>query len=98
MIPTLISIGLIPVRLYAAGWATVLLWGWFITPVYGVPAPSIYTAVGVNLLWQLFKDHKVSRKQTDPWETLIEEVIDFTVILGVILGAAALWRWLQWGL
>ena len=32
------------------GWVISILWGWFIVPAFGLPAISIPTAIGIDLL------------------------------------------------
>ena len=47
------------------GIALYLLWGWFIIPVFGVPALSLYSAMGVlwvvNFLQEDLNDHNIPK-------------------------------------
>lgn len=60
----------VPVMLWQ-GWAAAILWGWFISPTFGVPAISISQAAGIMLVVGLLR-FKISGPKDDiTWPTKI---------------------------
>ena len=41
---------LIPVTSILNGWVLTKLWGWFVVPVFGLPALSIAPAIGLSII------------------------------------------------
>lgn len=40
--------------IFVTGYAGYKLWGWFITPAFSIPAPSILTIIGLRLIYGVF--------------------------------------------
>lgn len=84
--------------IYWQAYVATVLWGWFITPVYGVQSPSIYTIGGVLFLWSLIRDTPPRAKSDDKWGDFLWAVSSAIVVPALLLGIAWVWKYLQWGM
>lgn len=57
-----ISLLTVPVAIILRGWVLVVLWEWFVVPLFGLPTPTIPFAIGLVLVfgmlspWNMNKD------------------------------------------
>ena len=74
---------------FAATFATVpgyrLMWGWFATPVFGVPVPSFVMMAGLTLFVSLFTAHN-NVKEESSLEVLVHGVLLRIVFVWLIVG------------
>ena len=49
-----LAMGLFVAQMLTGGWACVVLWRWFVTPIFGIPAPSYIQSMGLLLFAGLF--------------------------------------------
>lgn len=47
------------------GWALTILWGWFVVPIFGLPALSISSAIGLGLVVNLLTYQPVHDPRTN---------------------------------
>lgn len=52
---------ILPISLWF-GWAASVLWGWFVTPVFGLPQITITQAAGISLILALLRAKLASPK------------------------------------
>jgi hypothetical protein len=65
------------------GWVLHVLWGWFVTPTFGVAAPSVAMCLGLGLTANLFIHTGDSTKEKAWWKPLLEGFLRAVVVLGV---------------
>jgi hypothetical protein len=67
----------------AHGFALSTLWGWFVTPLFGAPALSIATAIGLYCVTRLFTIalQREEDKELEPVEQLKKSWKRFTTAL-----------------
>jgi uncharacterized membrane protein len=80
-------------------YAIIVLWGWFVSPVTNIPAPSIYFTVGMMMVLALILPHrKHPKEEGDPIANYIGNVAAYGFILPALaIGFGWVWKWLQWG-
>jgi predicted branched-subunit amino acid permease len=61
VIPVAILLLVVPLSLYYA-WASSILWGWFIVPLFGLPEVSVLQMWGVMLFLSLLKPNVPANK------------------------------------
>ena len=71
------------------GYVLVTMWGWFITPVFAVPAPSIALAIGLMFTISLFKGNRDSSGKKKEWAELWIDLI--VAILSPLITLSAGW-------
>lgn len=83
-------IGLLLVLPLAAwrAYVTTVLWGWFITPTFGVQSPSIWVLAGFATLVMLYQKWNV-KPYIDPDKSMAEQVW-LSIIGDALLPAMAL--------
>lgn len=55
---------LMVVAVPVGGWALQTVWGWFLTPVFGVPTPALWTCAGIRSV-AAFLTHKMTDEDED---------------------------------
>jgi hypothetical protein len=55
-----------------SGWALVIMWGWFVVPIFGLPKLSVVSAMGVSLVVS-YLTHQLDFKkgEEEDWSTKI---------------------------
>jgi hypothetical protein len=85
---------LIPVGWMLNGWALMTLWGWFVTPTFGTPVPTMACAIGLSaiagyLTWQPLPDVETKeREKTFTFSLALTNIIGrplFAVMFGWII-------------
>lgn len=82
----------------ANGWALVTIWNWFIPPIFGLTSLTLWQAVGVSMVFQLFVGVKNSTNSSDTKNKTFGEVFItslVTVILTPVFTVAFAWIVLQ---
>ena len=76
---------LIPISVFMNGWALSLLWGWFISPPFGIPTLTIMQAFGVALVCSFVAiPHKSDSR--DEKTRLSDQITNSTIIPIVAVG------------
>jgi hypothetical protein len=60
-----IVIILVPLSIIMRGWVLSIMWGWFIVPLFGLPALTIPYAIGVSAVIALLKGSSTDNKKDD---------------------------------
>jgi hypothetical protein len=67
----LLGIGvLIVLSVLVNGWVAAVLWGWFVVPLFGLPAINIAQACGVGMTINMLTGQKSTQK-TDDWASVM---------------------------
>jgi hypothetical protein len=72
------------------GWVLAILWGWFVVPVFGLPALSVPVAIGLCLIASVLTNHKTGKEAE-------KEDVGLGMTVGVLLlkpGIALLAGWI----
>lgn len=74
------------------GWVIVTLWGWFVTPVFGIHPPSYAMALGLGVVGSMLTGEK-SSGPSNKHETLSDAMISTysSVLLCPVLSVAFGW-------
>lgn len=98
-------LALVPIIAYWRAFVAVVLWGWFVTPAFGVAAPSIHHAFGIMLLLVFLlppasDDDKTQRDlEGRNLADLVARMLGRAVLYpALMLGVGWLWKWLSLGL
>lgn len=75
---------LIPAVIAFKGWAVQVMWGWFVTPAFSIPAPSVALCVGLALFASMFTGTGGRAKKEG--ETLLDIAIVGAVVILFCLG------------
>lgn len=76
------AIALIAALLAWQGYVLTILWGWFITPAFGLTVPSVPLAIGVALVCSMLtKQHVPSNKDEPGWYALGRGIASPTLAL-----------------
>lgn len=67
-----------------SGWVTMLLWGWFITPL-GAPTIGLWHAVGLNIIVG-FMHTTTNNNSDDPIETILTQIGTRILMAAIALG------------
>jgi len=86
----LLFLSFMPLVIIARSWGVVTLWGWFVTPVFNIPAPTQIQAYGLVLFTALFltiPKVKGNKTKTEYLATYINPFmfVGMTVLVGWIL-------------
>lgn len=73
----LLMVALLPVAILASGWAICVLWGWFVSPLFGLPAITILQAYGLSLVLAALRGWRKS----EPFESNYEAAVAVTASL-----------------
>lgn len=70
------------------GWALSVMWGWFVVPLFHLPAMSIVYAIGFSLVVGMFKpntsSHDTRKKDTRELVTaVIAEILSPVLVVGI---------------
>jgi len=60
-------VAMILVATLLRGWALSVLWGWFVVPIFGVPALGIAQAIAVAMVVSMLTHQYVPSKEKDTW-------------------------------
>lgn len=93
VVPVALAIG-VPLALWTA-FVFQTLWAWFLTPIFGISAPSLWMVFGLILMVSLLKS-KPKKAKAEGWAALAEigDAIAYGIVaplLALGLGAFALW-------
>ncbi len=70
---------LIVLSVVANAYALSVLWGWFVVPLFALPALSIPVAMGLSVIVNFMTSHSTTESKTsdddEPWETLLKAFI-----------------------
>lgn len=80
----------------------IILWGWFITPQYGIEAPKIYWLVGALMTLHMMLPIQ-RRYDKVGFDDFLADYIGNVVAYGIawpalIVTSGWIWRWLQLGI
>lgn len=77
----------------------IVLWGWFVMPVFNIPAPSIYIAAGLLIFLHVCLPFQRPPKTDEgPIESILGSIFGYGLVgPALVLGVAWTWKWLQWG-
>lgn len=76
--------GLMVVAAILRGWALTVLWGWFVVPLFGLPALGVAQAIGFSVTVGLIVHQYVPSKDKDTWAPLATTFL--TPLLAVLIG------------
>jgi hypothetical protein len=82
----------------ANGWALVTIWNWFIPPIFGLTSLTLWQAVGVSMVFQLFVGVKSKSGDSDTKDKTFGEVFLsslITVLLTPLFTVLFAWVVLQ---
>jgi hypothetical protein len=57
------------------GWAISVLWGWFVTPLFGLPLLTIPYAIGLGLVISMFIPSTASETKDKGWSEILIALI-----------------------
>ena len=91
-----VGIGLLAIAPLAVlnGWVITVMWGWFITPQFGLVAPSLVNAIGLALFVGLFRGSQPTDDDDDMalavGKAIGRSVVSplFTLAIGFVVQAA----------
>lgn len=61
------------------GWALSVLWGWFVTPIFGITAPTIPMAIGFSLVVGMFSSSSSSSDKEKSTGQIIGSIIGVAI-------------------
>ena len=76
-------ISLIPAWIYS-GHILTILWGWFITPTFGLAAPSVATMMGISLFISLLRAKNVYYTDDRSTEKQMQSALVYMWVLPTI--------------
>lgn len=81
-------------------YVVICLWGWFVAPVIGIAAPSIYVITGFMMtIFAILPFQRVPKNEDDPVVSIITSLLLYGLIgPAMMLGCGWTWKWLQWGI
>jgi len=89
-----VSVGFLVIfATFLDGWALSSVWNWFIPTVFNLPVLTLWQAVGVGIVFQLFVHNKSntdtkSKKEDSYWLIFLQSTIEIIVrnVLYVLVG------------
>ena len=66
------------------GWVPTVLWGWFIVPVFSLPALTIVQAIGVALIITFLTRHSISSDSSKDWTEAIGSAFGMSIVYPLI--------------
>lgn len=72
-----------PLTMLFSAWAISVSWGWFVTPAFGIPVPSLANVIGLSLLITLIKNPDNSTEKY--YQKVSDEFDLFKIWVGVLL-------------
>lgn len=87
----LVFLAAAPVGAVLRGWAMVHLWGWFVTPVFSVPAPTLAMCIGLSFTAQVFI---VAPRGGKKKQSLLSQALKAVLLPLVIAGCGWCVHWL----
>jgi putative Mn2+ efflux pump MntP len=84
-----LAFGLAAAQMLTGGWACVVLWRWFVTPIFGIVAPSYLQSMGLILFVSLFTMQSAKTKDDRDASEKIGAAIASVLapVLAVMIGA-----------
>lgn len=61
----IIALLMIPLTVALNGWALSILWSWFVVPIFGLPALSLASALGLSIVVSFMTHQDVDCEQPD---------------------------------
>lgn len=88
-----------PFTLMWKAYVLITMWTWFLQPITGHAAPSIYVTAGALLMLSLalYRPSELE-KQREPIDSFSAAMSYGFALPAFALGCAWVWKWLQWGL
>lgn len=88
-----------PFALMWKAYVLITMLAWFLQPVIGHAAPSIYATAGGLLMLSLalYRPSELEKRR-EPIESFSSAMSYGFLLPGFALGCAWVWKWLQWGL
>lgn len=81
-----VTIGYVAALILAAimkGWALSVMWGWFIVPLFKLPAMSIPQAIGIGMIVSYLTNQSQSKEdvQDKSFTELIGRLLGYTILV-----------------
>lgn len=74
----------LPMSLYS-GWIASYLWGWFVTPTFAQPVPSVPLLAGLMATWKYFTWSSRKSPKEGALESTIRSIIEGLLVGGIVL-------------
>lgn len=84
---TVVLVGWLIAATLLSAFVIATLWGWFLTPIYGVAVPPTGNIIGLSLLFGWFIPHSNKDAKTDESfsTTVVTGVVTFLARAGIVL-------------
>lgn len=96
-----VSIALLTVLgMFMNGWALSTIWNWFIPPVFHLVPLTLWQAVGVSMVFELFTGtNKISKSQSDNKNTSATEALLTGVVTAILVPVfSVFFAWIVWSI
>ena len=60
---------IVPLSMIMHGWVLSIMWGWFVVPLFGLPALTIPYAIGISAVVGIFKGNSTANKDDNKTAT-----------------------------
>ncbi len=89
----LLVLATLPFLMLANGWTLHLLWGWFLTPTFGISSPGIVGCLGIALLIS-YMFHNHAREKPDSELSFLSRLVVKITTPIVVAGVTILFGWI----